>query len=86
MEFVLFAAFGVGTVTLLALLIICYLILQEVKKNSKELKELKYSINRLNTSLLHYGSKLSLMIKHLSVIGSKLAPGSYKKKRSEQSN
>ena len=83
MEFALFAFLGIGSVTLLALSIISYLIFLEVKKNRKELKELKYSIDKLNTSLLHNGSKLSLMIKHLSVIGSKLAPDRYERKISK---
>ena len=84
MDIALFIALGIGSIILLALPIIFYLVFLEVKKIRKEMKEIKYSINKLNTSLLHHGSKLSLMVKHLSVIGSKLAPDSYRSKGSEK--
>jgi len=83
-DIALLIALGIGSIILLSLPIISYLVFSEVKKIRKEMKEIKYSINKLNASLLHHGSKMSLMVRHLSVIGSKLAPDSYSSKGSKK--
>jgi hypothetical protein len=82
LDIVSFIALVIGVVALSVLAIISLLILLEVRKIKKNVKELNYSLNTINTSLVHHDSKLSLMIKHLSVIGSKLAPDRYKTKSS----
>ena len=72
---------GYGII-LLILIFICYLYYSELKKGRKEIYKIRISINQMNTSLVHQTSKIVMMNKHLAIIGSKLAPGFYKKRDS----
>jgi hypothetical protein len=62
--------------------LLCFFIFSEVKKIRREMLKIEFSINQINTSLLHQASKIETMNKHLGIIGSKAAPERYRKRPS----
>jgi len=67
-------------IVLVAIPLLCFFIFSEVKEIRKEMVKIEFSINQINTSLLHQASKIETMNKHLGIIGLKAAPERYRKR------
>ena len=70
----------VGTIALATIPLFSIFIFSEVKKIGKEIVKIQFSINQMNTSLIHQTSRIDILNKHMGIIGSKVAPENYKKR------
>lgn len=80
MDEVLILTLIIGTIALAIIPLFSIFIFSEVKKIRKEINKIEFSINQMNTSIIHQTSKIETLNKHLGVIGSKIAPEKYKKR------
>lgn len=78
MDTALYLVLAICCIELLILLFFASLVYSEVKKIRKQVEDIKYPFHQMNTTLLHHASKLTMMNKHLALIGSKLAPDKYR--------